>query len=137
MRGELQAGEAVATAVQATCGGRPDCRFGGRARGGAHREHVGHGCDAGRVEAQRLVECQRALPTLERRACGARRGVGVGGQQAVDDRGGTQRAGEGATADCGARHGEERTTNMPYMVVTLEVFQFDMSALKFVKPPKR
>ena len=37
--------------------------------------------------------------------------------------------------DCrlGAGHGEERTQNMPYMFVTLEVFQLEMSALKFFK----
>ena len=29
----------------------------------AHVEHAVHGCDAGRVEAQRLVERRRALPS--------------------------------------------------------------------------
>ena len=62
-------------------------QIGSRARGGAHVEHVGHGCDAGGVEAQRLVERRRVLPRVERRACGAGRGIRVGGQQAVDDRG--------------------------------------------------
>ena len=33
----------------------------------------------------------------------------------------TQRAGEGSTADGGAGNGQERTRNMPYMLVTLEV----------------
>ena len=30
---------------------------------GAHPEHAAHGCDTGRVEAQRLVEGYRALPS--------------------------------------------------------------------------
>ena len=29
----------------------------------AHRKHGAHGCDLGRVEAQRLIECRRALPS--------------------------------------------------------------------------
>ena len=32
-----------------------------------------------------------------------------------------QRAGEGSTADWGAKHGEERTSNMRFMFMTLEV----------------
>jgi hypothetical protein len=36
----------------------------------------------------------------------------------------------------GQGHALERTQNMPYMVVTLEVSQPEMSALKFVKPRK-
>ena len=30
---------------------------------GAHQKHPAHGCDFGRVEAQRLVEALRALPS--------------------------------------------------------------------------
>eukprot|EP00964_Phaeocystis_antarctica_P033237 scaffold18868_cov59-Phaeocystis_antarctica.AAC.2 len=30
---------------------------------GAHVEHLQHGCDAGRVEAQQLVERPRVLPS--------------------------------------------------------------------------
>ena len=41
---------------------------GGQGTRGAHIEHVAHGCDAGRVEAQRLVERRRALPS-QQRAC--------------------------------------------------------------------
>ena len=33
----------------------------------------------------------------------------------------------------GAGHGEERTRNIWYMVVTLELFQLEMSASKFFK----
>ena len=36
-----------------------------RGTGGAHIKHVHHGGDAGRVEAQRLVERRRALPSRE------------------------------------------------------------------------
>ena len=41
--------------------------------------------------------------------------------------------------DCrlGTRHGEERTKNIWYMVVTLEVSQLETSALKFFKLTKR
>ena len=46
---------------------------------GAHFEHGPHVRDAGRVEAQRLVERRRALPRVERRAYGAGRGVALGG----------------------------------------------------------
>eukprot|EP00964_Phaeocystis_antarctica_P006373 scaffold3455_cov62-Phaeocystis_antarctica.AAC.6 len=40
----------------------------GQARSGAYPEHVAYICDAGRVEAQRLIERRRALPRVERRA---------------------------------------------------------------------
>ena len=42
----------------------------------------------------------------------------------------------GSTADWGHRTGVERTWNMLAMVVTLEVFQLDMSALKAFWPRK-
>ena len=58
------AGDRGARGVQ----GRARLQIGGRARGGAHAEHAVHGCDAGGVEAQRLVERRRALPRVERRA---------------------------------------------------------------------
>ena len=40
---------------------------------------------------------------------------------------------EGSTADW-EQHGEERTQNMPNIVVTLDVFQLERSSLKFPKP---
>ena len=43
--------------------GRTRLQIGGRARGGAHLEHGLHGRDAGRVEAQRLVERPCILPS--------------------------------------------------------------------------
>ena len=46
----------------------------GHARG-AHSEHAIHDCDTGRVEAQRLVERDRALPSRSR---SMRRGAACG-----------------------------------------------------------
>ena len=77
------AGDRGASGVQR----RARLQIRGRAREGAHPQHAVHVRDAGRVEDQRLVERRRALPRVERRACGAERGVWVGGQQTVDDRG--------------------------------------------------
>ena len=109
------------TAVHAACRGGLDCRLGGRARGGAHPEHVAHGCDAGGVEAQRLVERRRALPRVERRAS-------VGGRAAgreVAGGGRPQRANTACTVglDCrlGDRTGVELTWNISLMNLTLEV----------------
>eukprot|EP00964_Phaeocystis_antarctica_P045214 scaffold26017_cov39-Phaeocystis_antarctica.AAC.1 len=78
VRGEVWAGRREATGDRGTRSvqGRARLQIGGRARGGAHVEHVGHGCDAGGVEAQRLVERRRGLPRVERRAYGAGRAAG-------------------------------------------------------------
>eukprot|EP00964_Phaeocystis_antarctica_P086599 scaffold54860_cov49-Phaeocystis_antarctica.AAC.2 len=111
------AGDRDARSVQ----GRARLQIGGRPRGGAHPEYGVHGRDAGRVEAQRLVEPRRVLPRVERKAYGAGRGaareMGGGGRPRC-----TQRAGRGG---CGCRlvagHGVERTKNMPIMSVTLDV----------------
>eukprot|EP00964_Phaeocystis_antarctica_P005379 scaffold2944_cov60-Phaeocystis_antarctica.AAC.2 len=92
MRGELQTGRPE------VAGDRGARSIESRARGGAHPEHAVHGCDAGGVEAQRLVERRRALPRVERRAYDAGRGAdreaGGGGRPRC-----TQRVGEGSTAD--------------------------------------
>ena len=102
---------------------------GTRARGGAHVEHAPHGCDAGGVEAQRLVERRRGLPRVERRAYGAERGATREVHAAC--------RGE---LDCrlGARHGYERTRNMYCMVVTLEVSRLSgwLNAAAFCREPK-
>ena len=51
--------------------------LGGQGTRGAHFEHVTRVCDAGRVEAQRLVERHRMLPGRnEKRAYDAGRGAG-------------------------------------------------------------
>eukprot|EP00964_Phaeocystis_antarctica_P009640 scaffold5248_cov49-Phaeocystis_antarctica.AAC.3 len=51
---------------------------------GAHVEHAVHVRDAGRVEAQRLVERRRVLPSRKEGVrCGARCGPRVGGRGPV------------------------------------------------------
>ena len=64
-------GGVKALGVAAQSGG-PDSRLGTRGTRGAHQEHGGHGRDLGRVEAERLVERRRALPS---RKAGMRRAV--------------------------------------------------------------
>ena len=63
-------------------------RLGGTGTRGAHPEHVAHGCDAGRVEAQRLVEGRRALPSRKggHTRCGPRCGPGGAGGRAAQRR---------------------------------------------------
>eukprot|EP00964_Phaeocystis_antarctica_P061926 scaffold37044_cov60-Phaeocystis_antarctica.AAC.2 len=79
--------------------GRDRLQIRGRARGGAHAKHLIHECDAGGVEAQRLVERPRKLPRVERRAYAAGRGA-PGGRRAACDRGASAACrGEGSTAD--------------------------------------
>eukprot|EP00964_Phaeocystis_antarctica_P135920 scaffold100326_cov51-Phaeocystis_antarctica.AAC.4 len=100
MRGEVQTGrlEVAADRGARSVQERARLQIGGRACGGAYVEHVDHVCDAGGIEAQRLVERRRALPRVERRACDAGkvedREFGGGGRPRR-----TQRAGEGSTAD--------------------------------------
>jgi hypothetical protein len=93
----------------------------------AHREHVAHVSDAGGVEAQRMVEGRRGLPSRrEGMQCGGgevraarREGLGCGG--------GTTRGMHGDVTGMaqlkawGPRARAERTWNMWAMVVTLEV----------------
>eukprot|EP00964_Phaeocystis_antarctica_P105648 scaffold70636_cov51-Phaeocystis_antarctica.AAC.1 len=78
----------------AACGGGRDCRLVAGARRGAHFEHVEHGCDAGGVEAQGLVE-RRRLPEHVRHGCDA---GGVEAQGLVERR----RAPEHARHGCDA-----------------------------------
>ena len=98
--GRGAAGDRGARGVQ----GRARLQIGSRARGGAHEEHVAHVRDAGGIEAQRLVERRRVLPRVERKACGAGRDAGRepggGGRPR-----GTQRSGQGSTADSGQSMG--------------------------------
>ena len=104
---------------------RARLQVGGGARGGAHPEHVDHVRDAGGVEAQRLVERRRALPSRKG-------GIRCGPRCGPADRGdGVQRAGEARLQIGGNRAGVGRTWNISYMFVTPEVSQFEMSALKF------
>eukprot|EP00964_Phaeocystis_antarctica_P019262 scaffold10639_cov62-Phaeocystis_antarctica.AAC.2 len=55
--------------------GGPDSRLGGQGTRGAHVEHQAHVRDLGRVEAERLVERRRVLPSRKAGACDARRGA--------------------------------------------------------------
>ena len=133
-------------------------------RGGAHQEHVAHVRDAGGVEAQRLVERIRGLPRVERRAYGVRGGgelrhrwremagdapSSVQGRARVEigsrARGGFQERTRNmklmsVTLDVSKLSGwlnADALWNMPYMVVTLEVSQLEISALKSFKSLKR
>ena len=72
--------------AQAACTGGSDStrlKAAGQGTRGAHFEHAAHGCDARRVEAERLVERRRVLPS---RKAGMRRGTryGPGGVRASD-----------------------------------------------------
>ena len=67
-----------------------DSRLGGQGTRGAHREHASHGRDIGRVEAERLVERRRDLPSKGGHAtreavhgAGGVRVLGVAATQAV------------------------------------------------------
>jgi len=93
----------------------------GRGTRGAHIKHAAHVRDVGRVEAQRLVECRRALPS--RKVKHTKRG---------DRRAGTREGVGAAAAQAGCRHRTqlwgllagaraERTSNMRIMAVTLDV----------------
>ena len=97
--------------------------------GGAHPEHLAHVRDAGRVEAERLVERIRFLQA-GRREWGAGRGAGweMRGRGATAARAAC-RWGGGATEEIRRRAWEERTQNISLMSVTLEVSQLDVSAL--------
>ena len=125
--------------TQEACTGMwPDSRLGGQ--GHARRTHIEHGvhvCDAGGVEAQRLVEGVRFLPSR-------REGMRCGGERCEPEVGrawcgvvaARQAACTGEMARLkawGPRARGERTKNMPPMFVTLEVSQLEMSALKFFK----
>ena len=68
-----------AVVVQAACTRR--ARLEVRGEGSTHHKHAAHACDARRVEAQRLVERRRVLPSRkEGMRCGTR--CGPGGERA-------------------------------------------------------
>ena len=76
-----EAGVRRTAAAQAACTGRARLKAGGQGTRGAHVEHLMHQYDLGRVEAQRLVERPRVLPSRkEDFRCGAR--CGQGGERA-------------------------------------------------------
>ena len=99
--------------------------------GHAHDEHIAHVRDAGRVEAQRLVERRRGLPSRKAGVCDAMREVraerrGVGGNG-----GASSVYGDGPTEARGPGHA--RTLNIKLISVTPEVFQLEISASKFCR----
>jgi len=127
--GEVRAGRrgrawGVVAAHKRHARGWPDPRLGGMR--GAHVEHVAYVRDAGGVEAQRLVEGRRALPSRrEGMQCGegeVRAGRREGLRCVVAAR---QEACTGKRPDSrlnwGPRARAERTRNMPPMDLTLEV----------------
>ena len=93
---------------------RARLQIGSRARGGAHGEHVLHGCDAGGVEAQRLVERLSALPRAERSAYDAAAGCGPARWWCKPHAGRSSAGG----------HQKARTLNISSMLVTLDVTKF-------------
>eukprot|EP00964_Phaeocystis_antarctica_P038779 scaffold22176_cov50-Phaeocystis_antarctica.AAC.4 len=105
---------------------------------GAHPEHPEHVRDAGRVEAQRLVERRRVLPSRKEGVrCGARCGPGVEGRGSAAAHKRHARRDGPAVKAAGARACAERTSNMRLMSVTLDVSQLETSTSKFCKSLKR
>ena len=86
----------------------------------AHPKHVVHGCDAGCVETQRLVERTRPLPNQEE---GMRGGVRPrpGGARAERRRRRRKRCAVGKGRLEASRARAKRTANMLLMSVTLDV----------------
>jgi hypothetical protein len=82
----------------------PDSRLGGQGHArGAHLEHVAHGRDAGGVEAQRLVEGVRGLPSRrEGMRCGEGE-VRAGRREGLGCGGGTQEACTGPDSRLGGQ----------------------------------
>ena len=114
MRSEVWAvgGRAWASSsARAACTGRgPGCDAVGRLYGmrGAHGKHVEHVRDAGRVEAERLVERRRVLPSRKEGVrCGARcvgREAGGRGPAAAHER---HARGEGPAVKAGEARSSE------------------------------
>ena len=96
-----------------------------RAKGtrGAHIEHAEHGCDLGRVKAQRLVEDKCELPSRkEGMRCGGERcEPGSGRAWGVVAAHKRRARGKARLKTWGPRARAERTENMAVMFVTLEV----------------
>ena len=99
---------------------------------GAHPEHEVHVRDLRGVEVERLVERLRILPRREAgMRCGKR--YEPGGVRALGCGDAISMHREGPTQGSGARACVERTQNIWFMFVTLDVSQLEMSALKFCK----
>jgi hypothetical protein len=121
MRAGWREGRGEAAEAQAACQGGPECGGGWQGTRGAHLKHVPHGCDAGGVEAQRLVERRRILPSKKGRI--RKRGdMRAGWREGVEKRWRrNQRAREAPIVEAAGRARAERTSNMFFMLLTLEV----------------
>ena len=105
----------------AQAAGRPrtvEAEGAGHARG-AHPKHPRHVCDAGRVEAQRLVERRRLLPI--RKGQHRRRGNMRASRRKGRAGGVVASSREGPTMEVEGRARAERTENIDAMLVTLDV----------------
>jgi len=93
----------VAARQEACTGKRPDSRpEGPKGTRRAHEEHAAHVCDAGGVEAQRLVEGRRALPSRREGTCDA------GGRGASRQAGGPVGCGGGTQEACTGKRPDSR-----------------------------
>ena len=123
--GRVAGGGGAAASQAGICTGKPRLKAWGQGTRGAHGEHGFHGRDLGGVKAERLVECRRGLPSRKEgvRAMGGE--VRAGRREGVWGGGGASghMYGEGPAQGLGARARAERTSNMPYMSVTLDVSQ--------------
>jgi len=105
----------------------PTQGVGGQRTHGAHREHVAHVLDLGRVEAaERLVEHCRVLCRVKGRAYDAERGAGWEAEECACGLVAAQavrcvQGEQGPIKAGGARARAGRTQNMPDMSVTVEV----------------
>jgi hypothetical protein len=128
-------GEVRVPGGRRVCGGAGDGMHGARLKAagggqgtrGAHRigkEHVLHVRDLGGVEAQRLIERRCALPSRQEGVrCGPRCGPGGGGAWSGGVASGMH-GGKVRLKAWGGRARAERTANMAYMVMTLDVSKF-------------
>eukprot|EP00964_Phaeocystis_antarctica_P079951 scaffold49868_cov57-Phaeocystis_antarctica.AAC.4 len=110
--GRREGGGASSAQGRLNCGG---CWQGTR---GAHPKHVLHVVDAGRVEAQRLVECRRFLP-IGNGSIGRGAPCRPGGGSAWGRRRRKQRA--GSTELYRLLTGHARTLNISSILVALDV----------------
>ena len=124
------------------CTGRkgPTQGWGGQGTRGAHDcEHKAHIRDLGRVEVERLVERRRPLPSRKagmqmREEVRAGRREGAGWRRRK-----RHLHGEGPTQGWGARARVERTRNMLFMFVTLDVSKVSgwLNAFAFYRVERR
>ena len=105
MRGRARGGGACGGGggASSVCREEPQLRRSllGRGTRGAHLKHVLHGCDAGRVPAQRLVERRRFLPRRKGSMWGRGAACGAGRREGGVRPAAAQAACAGRTPNCG------------------------------------